>query len=287
MTAPPFRKAVLLACLLLVMFARAAQGQSLSEAPPEKAAEPLPLSLPIEPLDIPNDVITVDAVGINAFQTAQVGSQVSGIITKFYFEEGDLVSEGQVVLEIDPARYQLNVQRADEKLRGLEVAWKRLEEDVKIKTELFDLDAVSRQDLIKIKTEAEIMKYRVGEARKELELARLDLQSCKVRAPFTGYLAVRFKQPDEPTERLEKIFLIVDSSKVYAVANVPESLLVHFPKGTEALYVSSPTARFKGTVERIGKLIDPKSRTKRIYLLIDNAEARLEVGMTGSLHLQK
>jgi multidrug resistance efflux pump len=162
-----------------------------------------------------------------------------------------------------------------------------LKEAAAVKTELFDLDALSRQDFIKAKSELEVIQYRVGEARKELDLALLDLECCKVRAPFTGHLAVRYKQPGEPAERLEKLFFLVDSSRVYAVANVPESLLYEFHKGTEAVYVYSSKKHYKGTVDRIGKLIDPKSRTKRVYLLIDNSEAGLEVGMTGSLQLVK
>jgi RND family efflux transporter MFP subunit len=286
MTALHLGRVLLSAVLLLLMIAPVAGGQDLPGPGTETFPEPPPLELPELPESSKN-VITVDAVVINPFQTAQVGSQVPGVITKFSFEEGDLVREGQVVLEIDPARYRLNVQRADEKLRGLEVALKRLKEEAFLKTELFDLNATSKQDFVKAQTEAEIMQYRVGEASKELDLARLDLDSCKVRAPFTGYLATRYKQPGEPAERLEKIFLLVDSSKVYGVANVPESLLSHFHKGTEAFYVSSPSVSYQGVVERLGKLIDPKSRTKRVYLLIDNAKGDLEVGMTGSLQLRK
>lgn len=287
MTALSVGRAVLAMAFILALSVPAVQGQDLSGPGKESVPETPPLEFPTEPVQPQKNAITVDAVVINPFQTAQVASQVSGIIDRIYFEEGDLIREGQVVLDLDPARYRLNVQRADEKLRGLEVALKRLEEEAELKTELFDLDATSKQEFIKSRTEAEIMQFRVGEAKKELELARLDLQACKVRAPFTGYLATRYKQPNEPTERLEKTFLLVDSSKVFAVANVPESLLSYFHKGTEALFVASPTAMFKGTVERMGKLIDPKSRTKRVYVLIDNADSRLEVGMTGSLQLQK
>ena len=77
------------------------------------------------------------------------------------------------------------------------------------------------------------------------------------------------------------------AQRSFAAANVPESLLSHFHKGTEAVFVSSPTTKHKGTVERIGKLIDPKSKTKRVYVLIDNTEAGLEIGMTGSVRLVK
>ena len=48
-----------------------------------------------------------------------------------------------------------------------------------------------------------------------------------------------------------------------------------------------PDKKFTGVVDKVGKLIDPKSRTKRVYLLIDNKDSLLEIGMTGSLKLVK
>jgi cobalt-zinc-cadmium efflux system membrane fusion protein len=88
-------------------------------------------------------------------------------------------------------------------------------------------------------------------------------------------------------ERLEKVFALVDSSRVYAVAKIPEILISEFQKGTQAEFVLRPDASFAGVVDKVGKLIDPTSRTKKVYLLIDNADSQLEVGMTGTLKLVK
>jgi RND family efflux transporter MFP subunit len=231
--------------------------------------------------------VRIEAVVVNPYRSANVGSQVGGSIDRVHFDEGDFIKEGELVVEIDPKRYQLIADRAEERLKGLEVALKRAEEEVRLKGELLGLDATTRQELLKARAEMEVAQARVGEARRELDLAKYDLQCCKIKAPFAGYVAVRYKQPDETVERLEKVFALVDSSKVHAVANVPEILISEFPKGTKAAFTYSPEKRFSGTVDRIGKLIDPKSRTKRVYLLIDNSSGQLEVGMTGSLELVK
>lgn len=231
--------------------------------------------------------IKIDAVAINPYRSANVGAQVGGVIERMYFDEGDYVQEGQIVVELDPRRYRITVMRAEDRLKALQVALVRQEEEAKLRAELLELEATTRQELAKAKAEAEIARFRVQEAREELELAKFDLACCKVKAPFAGYLAVRYKQPDETVERLEKIFALVDSSKVYAVANVPEVLLGRFKMGTKATLRYGPDRTFTGTVDRIGKLIDPKSRTKRVYLLVDNSAGQLEVGMTGVLELAK
>lgn len=229
----------------------------------------------------------VEAVVVNPYRSANVGAQVSGVIARFHFDEGDLVQEDQVVAEIEPARYELLAKRALDRVKALEAVLKQAEEEAKLRDELVDMDAGTRRDVLKAKSEAEIARHRLSEAQKDLDLARIDLAACKIRAPFSGYVAIRYKQPDETVERLEKVFSIVDSSKVLAVANVPETLLNEFKIGTEAFFVHSTDRQFKGKVDRVGKLIDPRSKTKRVYLLIDNSGGSLEIGMSGSLELTK
>ena len=186
MTAFPSGSAIAAFLLVLATTCSFAQGEISTQPGVADPTDAPSFELSLEPPKTSGNAITIDAAVINPFQTANVGSQVAGVIAKFYFEEGDLVREGQIVLEIDAERYRLNAQRADEKLKGLEVALKSLHEEATLKTELFKLDALSRQEFIRVKAEAEAMQHRVREAREELELARLDVQSCTVKAPVYG-----------------------------------------------------------------------------------------------------
>jgi RND family efflux transporter MFP subunit len=212
-----------------------------------------------------------------------VGAEVGGIIDEIHFQEGEFIEKGAPVVRISKDRYRIQYEKAREIVKGMELAHKRALQDAELKKELLNSDAITRQEVLKAETEVEIAATRLDEAKKELELAELNLEDCVVKAPFPGYLAVRYKQPHEPVERLEKIFAIVDSAKVYAVANVAEDLLGSFPLGATAVFEDATGGSFTGKVAKVGKLIDPKSKTKRVYVLIDNSAGELEVGMTGSL----
>ena len=111
----------------------------------------------------------------------------------------------------------------------------------------------------------------------------LNLDACQLKAPFTGYMTTRHKQPYETVQRLEKVFTIVDGAKVYAVANVPARLLSRFPINAQVAFVDNSGKTFNGTVDRVGRIFDAKSNTKKVYALIDNSGGKLEIGMTGSL----
>lgn len=250
------------------------EDRQIIDVLPENDPPPIPSRTWSSPIEI---------VVITPYRTASVAPQVGGVILRFNFDEGDYVQEGQIVCEIDSTKYQMALDRAKDRVNELRVAFKRAKEEAQIKQELFDLDITTLLEVAKTDAEFEMAKFRLGAAEKELELAQFDFDACKVKAPFSGYMSARQKQPDESVDKLQPMFTIVDSSKVYAVPHVPVSALSRLQKGAEAYFVYGNGNQVKGVVDRVGKLIDPKSKTKRVYLLIDNSAGNLEVGMTGAL----
>jgi RND family efflux transporter MFP subunit len=229
----------------------------------------------------------IEATIINPYRSANVGTDISGIVEACFFEEGDFVPEGRVVVEISKKRYLLQAEKAEEAVKGFEASLFQAEKQVKLFRQLLTQDATTQQELLKAETEREVADTRLKQARKDYELAELTLHDSQVRSPFAGYLAFRYKQPFEPVERLEKIFTIVDTASVYAVANVAEQRLHEFKKSTQASFIEASGKTYTGIVDRVGKVIDVKSKTKRVYVLIDNSRGELEIGMTGSLQPAK
>ncbi|MBI5572479.1 MAG: efflux RND transporter periplasmic adaptor subunit [Desulfomonile tiedjei] len=225
----------------------------------------------------------IEAVIINPFRAAAVAGEVGGRVDEFYFELGDLVHHGQVVAEISAKRFRLVVKRAKENVRALRVALDRARKDKEIKARLFAMDVSSEQELGRAESEAEVAEHKVKEAETALEQAELDVEACQVRAPFTGYLAARHKEPHEAVAPLDKLFTLVDNAKVFAVAYVPETFMGNFSKGKEAVFVEASGRQFRGRVERVEPIIDPKTDTRKVFVLIDNAQHPLEIGMSGSL----
>ncbi|MEW6349543.1 MAG: efflux RND transporter periplasmic adaptor subunit [Thermodesulfobacteriota bacterium] len=225
---------------------------------------------------------TAEAI-IHPYRSASVGAEVGGVIEAIRFSEGDLVKKDQVVAEISKRRYQVLADKTADALKATELAHKRAVQDVAIRTELLSNNAVTRQEVLRAETEADIAAARVEEARKVLTLAQLNLEDCSLKAPFTGHLAVRYKQPFETVQRLEKVFALVDTSRVYAVASIPGEVASRIEKGTPAVFEDGPARSFQGTVDKVAKLTDPKTGTTRVYVLIDNPAGDVRVGMSGTM----
>ncbi|MDQ1238619.1 MAG: rane fusion protein multidrug efflux system, partial [Thermodesulfobacteriota bacterium] len=112
-----------------------------------------------------------------------------------------------------------------------------------------------------------------------------DLDSCKIRAPCHGCVDQKIKNQFEAVEKSEKLFDLIDSSQLFAVAHVPDNLLAFLEKGRKLSFVDNSGLEFRGTVRKLGAKIDPKSRTRKVFVLIPNDESRLRVGLSGSLKL--
>ena len=231
---------------------------------------------------VPSSYQTNTAV-IRPFKKANINAEVEGVIERVHFEEGDLVEKGQVVIEISPDLFKIIVDRAKERVEILEIAQEQAASEAELKEYLLTHNAATKQQVTRARSEAKIAQHKAAEARRDLELAQRDVSKCTLRAPFRGYLVVLYKEQYEYVRRFDQIFLLADTSTVYAVANVPENVLPQVRKGGRALFIRPSGAAIPGFVASIGKAIDPASRTKKVKVLIDNETSVLEMGMLGSL----
>lgn len=268
--------------------AYASQPKPSAQAIITAAAEsPAPRSEPVNPPVGKNRDEKVKATIITPYRSAEVGAEIAGVIEAVHFREGEHVKKGEVVVEIAKRRQSLYVRRAENRVKASEAQLTRAQKDAELKRSLLSSKATTKADVLRAEAEAEIARHAVVEARDDLAIATLDLEACQTKAPFTGVVAVSFKQAHETARYLERLFTVVDTSKVYAVASVSEEYASEFKKGRKAVFIPSSGAgeKFTGSVERLGALIDPKSKTKKVFVLIDNSDRRLQIGMTGSLEL--
>ncbi len=95
-----------------------------------------------------------------------------------------------------------------------------------------------------------------------------------------------YHEPFEAVDNLEKLFGAIDTTKVYARANWPESRLSELAIGKRSQFNYQGQV-FSGVIEKLASLIDPASKSKRVHVVIDNPEGKLQVGMSGTLTLDE
>ncbi|HZV66288.1 MAG TPA: efflux RND transporter periplasmic adaptor subunit, partial [Telluria sp.] len=142
-----------------------------------------------EKTDIP---VTLDALGtVTAAATTTVRPQVSGILQKVQFSEGQLVKAGQVLATIDPRSFEMALlqasgqrQRDEAQLDSARVTLGRFRT-------LLEQDSIARQD---VDTQAALVKQLEGTVmtdRAAEGMAKLNLSYTRVTAPITGRVGLR------------------------------------------------------------------------------------------------
>lgn len=155
---------------------------------------------------------------VSAFLVAEVRPQVSGIILKKYFEEGDDVKEGQRLYLIDPAPFQAAYDNAKASLSRAEANFNTIKNRFERYQELIKSKAVSQQEFDDVEaaykqSEAEIEFYKAA-----LKSAQINLNYTEVKAPISGRIGksnvtvgalVTQGQPSPLTtiQKIDKVFV--------------------------------------------------------------------------------
>ena len=146
---------------------------------------------------------TVTASGnVRARRKVDISSDISARVTELLIDEGEDVEEGQVLLRLDPSRYEAAVNRSQANLMQSRAAvaqsranFLRTERDADRKESLWSRDSllVSRQEVENARTDLEVQQslfesaeFGVSQARAALDEAQDQLSKTVIKAPMAG-----------------------------------------------------------------------------------------------------
>ncbi|UYW27277.1 efflux RND transporter periplasmic adaptor subunit [Methylorubrum extorquens] len=138
----------------------------------------------VEPATVPR---TFDLPGrLASTRVAEVRAQVSGIIQERTFEEGSLVSKGDVLFRIDPAVYRAEVDARTAALARAEATRVQAQRQSERTETLLEKQAASTAQHDIATAALRQAEADVASARAQLARARIDLDYATVRAPIAG-----------------------------------------------------------------------------------------------------
>ena len=222
-------------------------------------------------------VATVTASGnVRARRKVDISSDVSARVTELLIEEGQDVSEGQILLRLDPTRFQaiLNRNQATLLQSRAQVAqaqanFARAQREARRLAELRDRDSllVSRQDLENALTDEEVQRsllesseYGVRQAQAAVEEAEEELAKTIIRAPISGRVT-RLNVEEGETVIVgtmnnpgSLVLTVSDLSVMEVVLEVDETDMPEISLGDSATVDldAFPNRKFHGIVSEIG-----------------------------------
>jgi len=180
-------KAVMVAMLCIFFLGSAGLAEDKEGAPPERPA-PQVLVQRLLAQDIP---LTRTFVGhVEGLNSAEVRAQVSGILKKRLFREGESVRAGQVLFEIDAAPYQAVADQAASRVASIRSRLANAKRDLDRAVPLAERKSISQRDRDAVQTEYESAKAGLAEAEAALRSALIDLDLTRVKAPIAGFASM-------------------------------------------------------------------------------------------------
>jgi multidrug efflux system membrane fusion protein len=230
--------------------------------------------------------VRIPALGtISPLATVTVRPQVSGILTKIGFQEGQLVKAGQFLAEIDPRPYQAALDQAKGNLRSDQARLTDARLDLKRFEELIKEDSVAQQQLDTQRALVDQYGGTLESDQANLQTAQINLQYTHIVSPVTGRVGLR--QVDQgnyvtPGDT-NGLVVVTQLDPISAIFAVPEdnvtALMQSMRQGTtltaEAYDRGNSTKLADGQVKNVDNQIDTTTGTIKLRALFDNKDGGL------------
>jgi len=249
---------------------------------------------------------------------AVVSFLVSGKVIFVGPREGDYVRKDQVLAQIDPTdfRLQLNVAEAQknsahanlekvmnsyrpEALEQARIVYERAEDEYRRMKMMYDSNSLAPNDFLKYKAtyetakeeyekakaggqkeDKELSKATYDEAEARLRVAAKALSDATLHAPISGYISKRLIETGDTAAAGRPVFEIVELDTVEANVGIPETdvHLVRIGQKVSIRIPALPNQSFQGTVRIINVSADPGTRTYMTRIRVPNPGHVIKIG---------
>ena len=213
------------------------------------------------------DAFYATTASLSAAEEASVVARTQGVVQDIFVEEGDIVTAGAPLAQLDTTRLALEVDRTRTNIESFDRAHKRARQ-------LLDTSMISPE----IYDQA---LYNLERENATLALQLYEMEEATIRAPIAGVITLRHIKLGNTLSPNSPAFELKQADSMEAVLNVPEKELIKINEGQLAIVsIDALNDRdFEGVVERIAPEVDASSGTFRVTVALENPDNILKPGM--------
>jgi HlyD family secretion protein len=259
-----------------------------------------------QPLTRGDIVDSVGATGtLEAVETVDVGTQVSGVVQQLFADFNSIVRKGQVIAKLDPSLIQTqieqqtaNVIRAEADLERFKVGLADAQQKLDRAQQMAERNLIPRTELetaeVNVKSaEAQIRSSQAAltQARAQLNNQRVNLGYTTIVAPIDGIVISRNVDQGQTVAasmNAPTLFVIAaDLTKMQVLANIDEADVGQLATGSDVSFTvdAYPSDVFKGKVAQVRLAPTTVQNVVTYTAVIDvaNEELKLKPGMTANV----
>ncbi len=200
---------------------------------------------------------------------------VSGTLQQISVEAGQRVQKGQLIASLDETTLRNTYESAQATLAQAEDVYGR-------RKQLYDKGSLPEMQWVEVQNQ-------LKQARSAEQIARKNLNDCRLYAPFSGVIAEKSVDAGQNVLPGMQVVKLVAVNQVKVKIAVPEkevaSVKIGQPVEIEVSVLGGKT--YTGSVVEKGIAANPASRSYEVKALFDNPEGELMPGMICEMHLEK
>jgi len=229
---------------------------------------------------------------IKGVQDVQICPKISGFITKIYVKEGQTVSAGQTLFEIDNVTYQATVRQMQASVNTAQAACNTSKLNYENSQKLYENKVIGDFELQSATNAYESAKAQLAQAQAALASAKETLSFCYVKSPAAGVVG---------TLPLKAGTLVNTSSVLTTVSNI-STMEVYFSMSEKDVLAMSkdgngisalPAVKLQladgtiydheGNVTKMSGVIDQATGTVQLIAVFPNPQKLLKSGGSGAI----
>lgn len=210
---------------------------------------------------------------VDAGDTAMLAFRVAGQVQDFKIQMGDRVKQGDVLAELDPTDYRLNVEARQAEFDLAQLGAERS-------------DALYQKKLIS-EDQFDTARTLLATNRAKLDQAKEQLSYCSLKAPFDGNIAFTYAMPSEVVGPQVPVINLQDTRKLEISFNLPPRFQPLLRDDEPATFLVSHELQYdvqlQAEFKEVGMRPDPDTNSYPVTLTLPGRE---DLGMWPGMPVQ-
>jgi RND family efflux transporter MFP subunit len=222
--------------------------------------------------------------------TAQAGLEsrlsfrVPGKVRLLNINVGDHVKAGDLIAELDPMDYRLQVEEIEASLERARADLRNAEAKYARVRALYENRNASRDDLDAARAGSESARAQVHSIQKRLELARSQLRYTRLKAATDGAIAELSVEVNENVQAGQTVVLLTSGARPEVKVGMPESLIAQVEAGgkVSVTFDATPGETFTAVITEVG-VVTGMSTTYPVTVRLEEADPDVRPGMAAEV----